>query len=1023
MRRPAPRPHRIRVERLEDRSVPAFLTPPTVVVGPKGGIGSNPAAIVSADFNRDGRPDLATANNGAQGVSLLLGTGTGGFKPAINVNIGRAPSFLLATDVNGDGKVDVVTANQDNTVTVLLGNGLGGFRSAGTVPAGSAPVWIAAGDFNHDGHTDLVVADSGSGSAVLTVLLGNGMGKFTPDGTIAVGNSPTSVAVGDFNEDGNLDVASVSGAFGHLDINLGNGDGTFSGPANFATGFCAASVVTGDFNHDGHADLAVGCAFPSQDGVSILLGSGNGTFPTFTNYDAATQTPVTLVAADMNNDGYLDLVTANGQFANNSVSVLLGNPDGSFQPATFFTANQDPQGVAVGDFNGDGWADVAVIGRGKPVGNAFGETGTVATLLGNGDGTLVAPTNLVADTQPEAQAVADFNGDGKLDLAVVTTDPKFSGVLLFPGLGGGAFGPAQQAAAQFQPTGVVARNFNGDGKPDLAISTNNAVDVFLNNGDGTFGAPQAYAVSGTTSWITGADFNNDGHPDLLVGTGSGASVLLGNPDGTFQTALGVAVGEAGTHATAGDFNRDGKVDIAAIDNQGDHLIVLLGNGDGTFGTPTIYSTDHSPNSVEVGDFNGDGKPDLAVTTFFGPGLMIFQGAGTGKFSLKGEYQTDSLPIACVIADFTGDHKLDIATINEFGDTVTLFNGSGLGTFGQPVRYVVGDFPTWGSAADFTGDGLPDLSVSNPNSGSVTLLADPLRAVGFRVAVAPATTAGHAVTVTVSAVDGAGHLVPGYTGSVRLTSTDGQALLPAPYMFTPASHGTHRFVVTLRTAGSRNIEAQVGSMTGTGSVMVHAATATHLKVTAPTTATAGSAFDLTVVAADPFGNPDPTYTGTVHFASTDLKPGVTLPVDYPFTGTDAGTHTFVGGATLATAGARTITATAGTWKAIARVKVTAGAVARFLVSGFSASIGAGVSHGFTVTAVDAYGNVVTNYAGIVQFTSSDGSATLPVQYTFTALNKGKHTFTAKLMTAGTQSLTVTDANDSSVTGSEKGITVV
>jgi len=250
----------------------------------------------------------------------------------------------------------------------------------------------------------------------------------------------------------------------------------------------------------------------------------------------------------------------------------------------------------------------------------------------------------------------------------------------------------------------------------------------------------------------------------------------------------------------------------------------------------------------------------------------------------------------------------------------------------------------------------------------------------------------------------------------------------PFMFTPAAGGAHRFTVTMRTAGSQSILAHWGSMVGSGVAAVLPTTATHLKLVAPAIATAGSPFALTVIAADPFGNPDPNFTGTVHFASTDTTAGVSLPADYTFSAADGGTHTFTGGVTLLKAGAQSVSATALlvhwlTPKTTAAVKVSAGTVSKFLVSGFPLSIGANVAHTFTVTAVDAYGNIVTNYTGSVQFTSSDGSAVLPTAYTFTTLNKGKHAFTAKFVTRGTgQWLTATDQADANVTGSETGITV-
>jgi hypothetical protein len=1032
MRRPYnPRPAFVRVERLEGRSVPAFLAAPAYPAGPNGGDRSSPVAVVTGDFNHDGHLDVATANFRAGGISILLGTGTGRFKPAGNITLPLPPVNIIAADVNGDGKLDLITANRgifnvDGSVSVLLGNGLGGFTLSKTIPVGKGPYEVAAADLNGDGKLDLAVANFGSNpnpGNTITLLMGTGTGAFTSGGTVTVGSQPASVAIGDFNGDGKPDLASVSG--NRLMINLGNGDGTFLPGNVYPTAGQSGKIVVGDFNHDGKLDVAIGSGSPSA--ISVLLGNGDGTFGAFTNYPENGNGVADLVLADMNGDGNLDLVTANGQTANN-VGVLLGNPDGSFGPAALYSANGDPQGIAVGDFNGDGRPDVATAGIDTAVG-ATTDTGTVAVLLGNGDGTLAASRQLPIGIDPTATVVADFTGDGKPDLAVAFNDVQFSGAAIFPNLGGGAFGDGLRTAAVKGPTGLATADFNGDGKPDLAVGTATGVSILLGNGDagGTFTAPQTYLTGLTTNtqvrWVAVGDFNNDHKPDVVLATDSGVSVFLGNGDGTFQPAINTA-GEPASNLAVGDFNGDGKLDLAVISNPKDHLDILFGNGDGTFGTATKYTTDHAPSAVAVGDFNGDGKPDLAVTTLtgFGPGLMIFQNGTGGRFFPKGTYATGGGPTGVIVADFNGDHKLDIATVDQGAGNVCVFPGTGLGTFGTPSVYEVGNRAMWGAAADFNGDGKPDLAVSNFNSGTVSVLVSPNPVAGFRVTPAGPVTAGKPVGVTVEAMDAAGHLVPSFTGSVKLTSTDAKAVLGLPFTFTATAFGTHRFAVTPKTAGSQGVSAHSGSLTGTGTVTVNAAKATHLKVIAPTTETAGLPFDLTVVAADPFGNPDPTFTGTVHFTSTDLKTGVAVPADYTFTAADGGSHTFTGGATLITAGARTITATTGKWKGTAKVNVAAGAVSKFLISGFPPLIGAGVAHAFTVTAVDAFGNVVTNYVGTVQFTSSDGSATLPVQYTFTALNKGKHSFTAKLMTAGTQSLAVTDVSDSSVTGSETGITV-
>jgi FG-GAP-like repeat len=1043
--RPAPaRRARIHVAPLEDRTAPAFLAAPAYAAGPNAGDRSNPLAVVTGDFNRDGKLDVATANQRAGGVSVLLGTGTGKFNLAANIKLPQPPVNITAADLNGDGRLDLITANRDifnidGTVSILLGNALGGFTLARSILVGKAPLDVAVADLNGDGKLDLAVPNFGSNpdpGNTVTVLIGSGKGTFTSGGTVTVGSKPTSIAVGDFDGDGHPDLATVSASPDRLTVNLNNGDGTFPAGNTYPTAGSPGTVVVGDFNHDQVADVAVGCA--SNAGVSVLLGNvgasgkGDGTFGAFTNFPEYGNGVADLVVADMNGDGNPDLVSANGQIANN-VGVMLANPDGSFGfgPAALFTANQSPQGVAVGDFNRDGRPDVAAAGTEFLVGAAT-ENGCVAVLLGNGDGTLAASRQLHVGINPSATVVADFTGDNVPDLAVAFNDVQFSGVSIFPGLGAGAFGDGLRTVPVAGPTGLATADFNGDGKPDLAVGTNTGVKIALGNGDlgGTFGTPVAYPTGLTANaqvrWVAAADFDGDGKPDVILATDSGVSVFLGNGDGTLRTAINTA-GDPASHLVTGDFNGDGKTDVAVLSNPRAHLDLMFGNGNGTFGTPTAYTTDTAPNTVAVGDFNRDGKPDLAVTATQSAGVEIFQAGLGGRFAPKGTYQTGGGSTGMVVADFNGDGKPDLATIDQHGQDVYVFPGTGLGTFGTPTMYVVGSRPMFGAAADFNGDGRPDLAVSNFGSGTVSVLDSPNPVAGFRVAPAPTATAGKAIGVSVSAVDAAGHLVPSFVGTVKLTSTDPKAVLPLPFAYTAGAFGSHRFTVTLKTAGSQDVAAHSGALTGTRTVAVAAAAATHLKVTGPTTATAGSPFDLTVAALDPFGNPDPAFNKAVHFTSTDLRAGVSLPADYTFDGTDGGVHTFTG-VTLVTAGARSVSATAlGTnWltpKATAAVKVVAGAVSRFLVSGFPATIGANVAHTFTVTAQDAYGNTVTNYAGTVQFTSSDAAAVLPAAFTFTPANLGKHSFTATFATPGTgQWLAVTDGADPTITGSVTGVTV-
>jgi hypothetical protein len=290
------------------------------------------------------------------------------------------------------------------------------------------------------------------------------------------------------------------------------------------------------------------------------------------------------------------------------------------------------------------------------------------------------------------------------------------------------------------------------------------------------------------------------------------------------------------------------------------------------------------------------------------------------------------------------------------------------------------------------------------------------------------TAGSPFDVTVTAQDAYGNTTPSYTGTVHFTSTDARGTLPADYTFTSGDAGQHLFSsgVTFKTAGARTVKATdtaTSSIAGSATLTVVAAAASSLAVSAPTTATAGTAFTFTVTARDPYGNKATGYRGTVHFTSTD--PQAVLPADYTFTATDNGAHSFSNGATLKTAGTQSLTATdtvSATITGQATIHVNAAAASVLLVSGFPTSITAGTAASFTVTALDAYGNIATTYRGTVHFSSSDGNASLPANYTFTATDAGVHTFTATLNTSGTQSLTGTDTLHPSITGTESGIQV-
>jgi hypothetical protein len=318
----------------------------------------NPCGVAVGDFNGDGKLDLAVTDGGASVVSIFLGNGDGTFRSDIDYGTGTGPIAVAVGDFNGDGKLDLATADYGSlnpSISILLGNGDGTFRGHTDYPTPYSPYSVVVGDFNGDGKLDLALGNEDVYSPVntISVLLGNGDGTFQSAVEYVAGNNPNSVAVGDFNHDGKLDLVVTNVNDSTVSILLGNGDGTFETHVDYqAAG--AIGVVVGDLNHDDNLDLAVAGA----NTVGILLGNGDGTFQSQVDYGTG-NLPFAVTAADFNGDGNLDLALPND--VDNTVSVLLGNGDGTFQTHGDYPVLLSPNSLAAGDFNQDGRLDIAVV--------------------------------------------------------------------------------------------------------------------------------------------------------------------------------------------------------------------------------------------------------------------------------------------------------------------------------------------------------------------------------------------------------------------------------------------------------------------------------------------------------------------------------------------------------------------------------------------------------------------------------------------------------------------------------------
>jgi hypothetical protein len=678
--------------------------------------GNYPVGVALGDFNGDGRLDLAVTNFSDNTVSILLGKPDGTFAAKTDIPVTAGPGRVAVGDFNGDGKLDLAILNGSDTVSILLGNGDGTFQTHVDYPTGHLPSSLVVADFNHDGKADLAVTNGlcepTCGPGTVSVLLGNGDGTFKPKTDYATPTAPGGVISADFNGDGNLDLAltgesaTSSGYF--VSILLGNGDGTFQTHVDYPTDVYTSAIAAADFNKDGKLDLVVAADLS----IDLLLGNGDGTFQASKQIPTEPTAGFYLIsAADLNHDGKMDFVVAND--FQNGVSVFLGNGDGTFQPQVDYMANPGQGAMATGDVNGDGALDVVLT-------NWTAKTATV--LLGNGDGTFsprvqlpalppINSTNWIA----EGALMADFNGDGKLDLLVSEDNQAYTpnevAAVFFPGNGDGTLGtPVLNDLAG----GVLATaDFNGDGKLDLLLSTTEGLGVAFGNGDGTFGSVSqvvTFEAPNVRGAVTG-DFNNDGKMDFAVslnGSPTNAPIILflGNGDGTFRSVpLTSNSNQIAFSIVAADFNHDGKLDLAvAWDFDTSNLAVYLGNGDGTFRSPVVYTVEGLYMGMAVADLNGDSIPDLVVTTT--NVVDVFLGNGDGTFRAPVSYPAGSSPFYVATGDFNGDGKVDLAVLDTSYLSILLGNGDG--TFQPPVSVNDNSYLYSPAAGDLNQDGVTDL---------------------------------------------------------------------------------------------------------------------------------------------------------------------------------------------------------------------------------------------------------------------------------------------------------------------------
>jgi Big-like domain-containing protein/VCBS repeat protein len=735
-------------------------------------------AINIADVSADGLPDLIMGGGvGLTGkVAVLLSNANGTFQdPIVSILPPSTQVFpslggvIAVADFNGDGAADLAVGDPANSgVHILLGNKSGSFTEATILPDNTRSGDLHAVDLNHDGHIDLVALGAIS-SGGFNVYLGNGDGTFQFPVLHSLGPGFKGF-LRDLNADGEPDILAElnpTGTLTQIIFLKGNGDGTFA--SSLVVGQLPAGVHVlglGDFNGDGIPDLQV----TSLTGVGIMLGQPGLIFGSIiTSLSGGSPGPFqhSATQVDLNNDGHLDLVVP----SDGGIVLSLGRGDGSFPSgAQVYDVGGGVTTIAVADFNSDKVPDIAVaINAALP-----------RLLLGRADGTFVlAPDpNTTHLFGPGTLATGDFNGDGHADLSLGPITSGTSNVLF--GDGHGNF-----SAPQAVPSSTAAiADFNGDGRSDMidikvSITTCDPgcpLTVLLGQTDGTFVSKVTTVIGITDAVITAiGDLNGDGIPDVVL-TGDGVlQVWLGKGDGTFTqgASLGIfnfnlSVQSEG--AALVDLDGDGKKDVVLTPFVNlanpffvapQALMVLYGKGDGTFEPPVLLPISHFYTHLIVADVNSDGQPDLILHD--GVGISVILSLGNRAFEDESHYAAGTSIAGLTAVDVNGDGFPDLVVANPGGTTVAVLlnNPTGIPPGGLHPLASLSIAP---EPSDFAAAFTANVIISAPNltspapTGSVDFMLD-----GSLAATVPLASGAASFTFTNSLIPGPHQIVATYSG--------------------------------------------------------------------------------------------------------------------------------------------------------------------------------------------------------------------------------------------------------------------
>jgi hypothetical protein len=718
-------------------------------------VGTMPQALAVGDLDGDGNADLLLTHTGGNMaapdslVRVFMGDGKGGFTAKGDYKAGASPLGLTVADWDRDGKADVAVAcSGSKSVALLLGAGDGTLRAGPRFAAGVRPIAVVPADFDRDGKIDFAAVNMGTGKAkpqglqaVIDSVVSDSSsvdvyraastakdgGKASAGGyrrgaNLASGGQPVAATSCDWNADGFVDLVLAERGASALAVWPGKANGAFGAVQALPVEMPPSDVAAGDVTGDGRADLLAPISAPTPDGkqswaLAVWTGGGDGN-PRVTRFED--RHCYRLALTDFDQDGKSDVVA----LGRDGVALLRGVGDGTFAPPVYERVNAGSS-FAVAKLDGDDKLDLVCTNpTGQAVALLFGNAGLFGAAAGTG-------AEITTGAGPGHLLALDLDRDDKRDLVATNTAAGSVSALL--NQGGGNFARTDFETGE-APTFTAGGDVDGDGDNDLVVMMvrGRASEIVLlrNRGDGGFERRVQIATGVDPASVVLADVTGDDKLDLLVPRNSQPEVLVyaGRGDGAFQPPSKVALGHLPNHFATGDLNGDGKLDFAAADTRKLALTACLGKGDGTFTASPSIRSKLEPSGLAIADVNEDRKADLVVTgRRTSRAAFVLAGVGDGTFGQRTDIAVGPGAGAATLVDLDGNGRLDLVAPDAQLGAATVLLREADGAFGQRRDYGTGPDPSAIAIADLDGDGRLDLAVSSRGTGTVSIL--PQRAPG------------------------------------------------------------------------------------------------------------------------------------------------------------------------------------------------------------------------------------------------------------------------------------------------------